>query len=698
MIFKFSCDILGQPNTITMKSIFIFLFVSCSVVILSAQVPDFELEWNPDQPNTMRSYLVESASEITHSFLDDVHDLDTWKSQRDVRREELIEMLGLVDVPIHETRTAPNMVKTGTLQMDGYRIEKLYYESLPGLYVPANLYIPDQLNGPTPTILYLCGHAREMMAAEKYQGNARKFAQLGFVCLIIETIQFGEVEGEHWGTYARGWFHWLSRGYHPGGVEVWNEIRAIDLLESMDFVDPEQIGVTGPSGGGSQSWYIAAIDERVACVAPVAGGETIEAEVLQKTVDEHCDCMMPHNIYQRDFTDIGALIAPRPLLTAAPSRDGMFAIEAVREMHNDIVRVYDWYGKSDVVEMIEAVGGHGTREVLRPKIYAFFLRHLMGKVATPEEIGDIDFSQTLPVDDLKVYVDGPPADNRTTTIQESFITLAKPPPLKSAREVADYKSEVNRFLKEKTFHHFPLEPVPLDARMEYRALDGAPYGKNVFSFVTEKGWRLEMEIVWRRPQDEKQPILLVLRNPGEERWGSESFLSGIDRNITVAYFAARGIGETGWSPNQQWDIRRTAGWTGRTIASMRVYDVLRSLEFLKSLPAIDAEDINLAARGEMAAVALYTGLLDGHLKSLVIQDPPATQNQPSSEDGTGEAIEMLSCLQVTDLPQVAGILSPTKVYSIGDLPSTYDWAKDLHRKVLGKDDFVALSGFSEWQY
>ena len=92
-------------------------------------------------------------------------------------------------------------------------------------------------------MLYVCGHA--LKQKEYYQAHPRKFAQLGFACLLIETIQRGEIEGHHHGTYHRGWFNWYSQGYTPAGVELWTGVRALDLLASLPEVDSERLGVTG---------------------------------------------------------------------------------------------------------------------------------------------------------------------------------------------------------------------------------------------------------------------------------------------------------------------------------------------------------------------------------------------------------------------------------------------------------------------
>ena len=283
-----------------------------------------------------------------------------------------------------------NVHVTGTLREKGYHVEKLYYESLPGLYVPANLYIPDKLKKPAPAVLYVCGHSPTQKAY--YQAHLRKLVQLGFVAMVIETIQFGEVSGVHHGEYSRGWFQWYSRGYNPGGVEAWNGIRAIDLLCQRPEVDAERIGVTGNSGGGSQSWYIAALDPRIKAAAPSCGGGTLESQICQRTVDDQCDCMMPVNTYLQDFQDIGALIAPHPLLIAEANRDLYYSIESVRELYEHVKNIYNLYGAMDSVSMVEAQGKHGYDAVSRTTIFSFFVEHLMGKNIPPGRIGDIDES------------------------------------------------------------------------------------------------------------------------------------------------------------------------------------------------------------------------------------------------------------------------------------------------------------------
>lgn len=642
------------------------------------------------QPNNIRHYLINAATAISDQSLSGVRTLGDWQGLRENRYNEFIEMMGLKDMPVNGKRSPLNVKVTGKIQKDGYHIDKLYYESIPGLYVRANLYVPDGITEPRAAILYVCGHSPTQKV--RYQPHPRKFAQLGFVCLIIETIQFGEVYGEHWGCYARGWFNWYSRGYNPAGVELWNAIRGIDLLTTLPEVDSENIGVTGISGGGSQSWYIAAADPRVKAVSPVCGASTLKAQVTSRTVDGHCDCMMPTNTYQQDFMDIGALIAPRPLLICQADRDGLNTIESVRELYHHVENVYKLYDAADKVRLIETPGGHSYHQISREEIFSFFLLHLMGKKVSPENAGDVDNSITsqLSEDELRVYTDGPPADDRTTTIQDSFIKLPGAPEISGEAELFAFRDSVKQFLKIRTFGAFPDKGPEFSKELEYRTLDGGKYGEEIFSFVSEEGWRLKVDIHWANKPDSLNPLMIVLRNYDEGRWVSSGFAREIARGKNVAYLEVRGTGEFGWAPELQWHIRRASAWTGRTIASMQVYDLMRCIEFCRSLPGVDPKKISIAARDEMGVVALYAALMDGNCESLILRNPPETQDQPSNPNGKGPAIEMLNCLRITDVYQIPALLTPAKTLFSGEIPPAYQWSENVLKKA-GKEPFAIVN-------
>jgi len=634
-----------------------------------------------DQPNNIRLYLMNEAKAITDASLSGINSLGDWESEKSQRYEEFIYSLGLTDVPLNGERSDLNVVITGTVQMEGYRIEKLYFESLPSLYVPANLYIPDNISEPRPAVLYLCGHSSGQKVA--YQSYGHKFAELGFVCMIVETVHQGEVTGEHHGCYSRGWYNWYSRGYTPAGVEVWNAVRALDLLSSRNEVDPERLGVTGGSGGGAQTWFVAAVDDRVKAAAPYVGATTMNEQILTKTVDDHCDCMMPINFYKWDFMDIGALIAPRHLLIGQGNRDRLNTVEGVREVYNGIKKVYEYYSVPDNVTLFEYDGGHGSTLVARQKLCSFFLDKLMGKQVPPEETGNIP-EVRLSAEELKVYVNGVPADDKTQIIQDHFFQLPGLPEIKNETDLSSHKDKVLKYLKHYTFGAFPEDPVPMNPHMVFRSVDKDKFGSNVYSFVSEQGWRLRVDFRRKLDPAEKNPLLIVLRNRGDKFKESEAFAGRLEGLWNVAYFDVRGVGDAGWEEGLQWHLRRATAWTGRTIAGMQVYDLLRCIEFCRSLDDVNPDMISITAREEMGVVALYSALLDDNIHSVILSNPPATQDQSGSPDGKGAAIEMLNCLRITDIWQIPALLSETQFIFTGQAPETYKWSDDV-RKSLSRE-------------
>jgi cephalosporin-C deacetylase-like acetyl esterase len=649
---------------------------------------------------TIRDYLSREARRITDRSLAEFTDADAWKRLIPERRRQYREMMGLPELPPADRRPPPVVQVTGVVDRPRYRIEKLYYESLPQLYVTANLYVPKTENGegrkpPFPGVLYVCGHADKQKV--HYQAHPRRFAELGFVCLVVETVQLGEVRGYHHGCYREGWWHWYSQGYSPAGVELLNGIRGLDLLAKRPEVNPERLGVTGISGGGAVSWYVAAGDERIKVAAPVCGTATLASHIYDRTIDGHCDCMWWTNTYQWDLADVGALIAPRPLMIASADRDAIFTIASIREVHSQLKRLYGMLGAQDHLHLVETPGGHSYHERSRTAIFSLFARHLQGKDIPPEKIGDIDDSPPRQESEetLRVFVNGPKKEDRTSTIQDTFITLPKPLSITDKDSLERTRREVVSALRAQTFRAFPAAPPPLDVKVEFEFQSGAAGYR--FAYTTEEGWRLHAELAVPSGAAKPAPVIVALRSPDEERWATEGFLGSIRAPWARVYAEPRGVGDTGWGQGLQWHLRRAAAWTGRTIASMRVWDTLRALEAVRTLPEVDKKQIALAARGEMAVVALYAALLDGNVRTLFLQSPPATQNAPSRPDGRGDAIEMLNCLRITDLPQIAGLLAPTEIVVTGDYPETYNWAKELYKNLGTPDKFRQLPDLTTWK-
>jgi dienelactone hydrolase len=324
-------------------------------------------------------YFAQQTRELTDRALADIKSLEDWLAVRAEYRRQLFEMLGLDPLP---PKSALNPVMTGTIESDDFVVEKLHFQSLPGLYVTGNLYRPKQQDGPLPAILYVCGHGgvkkNGISYGNKthYQQHGAWYARNGYVCLMIDTIQLGEIEGIHHGTYREKMWWWNNRGYTPAGVEAWNCLRSLDYLQSRDEVDDDRIGVTGRSGGGAYSWWIAALDERIKVAVPVAGITSLHNHVVDGCVEGHCDCMFMVNTYRWDYPMIAALVAPRPLLISNTDKDSIFPLEGVIDVHRKVRRIYELYEAGDQLGLHITEGPHEDTQELRVHAFRWFNRFL----------------------------------------------------------------------------------------------------------------------------------------------------------------------------------------------------------------------------------------------------------------------------------------------------------------------------------
>ena len=335
----------------------------------------------------LKEYLDELASEFTARPLPDIRDADTLARWQDGRRQELFRQWGIEPLRRHLGHEPENTV-AGVLESDRYRVEKIWFRALDDLVITANLYIPNGLDGPAPAIIYVCGHSPNPKVS--YQDHARKFAQLGFVTLIVDTIIYGEIPGSHRGTYNEGAFQWISRGYSPAAAEAWAAMRALDLLGARADVDPERIGMTGHSGGGAVSWWTAAADPRVRAIASSSGTGDEYSHLRDHTIDSHCDCYFPSRTDGSSLLETYALVAPRPALIVAPRLDSVYHPDSPASITERLQNFYGGLGHKSNVELLSIDAGHQYTSESRRAVFAWMLTHVAGVPTSPDEVADID--------------------------------------------------------------------------------------------------------------------------------------------------------------------------------------------------------------------------------------------------------------------------------------------------------------------
>lgn len=346
----------------------------------------------------------------------------TEKVSTESDRQRFLAQLGLDPLP---SRTDLKPVITGSVEKNGVIAERLHFQSLPGLYVTANLYRPTHQEKPLPGLLYLCGHGAVHLNGVSY-GNKVHYrhhgewaAKLGFVCLVIDSLQLGEIEGIHHGTHHLNRWWWTSRGYTPAGVEAWNCLRAVDYLTQRREVDPDRIGCTGRSGGGAYSWWIAALDTRIRCAVPVAGITDLRDHIVNGCISGHCDCMYPVNLDQWDMSRIASLIAPRPLLIANTDRDPIFPLAGVLRTHDAVAQRYEALGATAQLGLAILPGEHADTQELQVAAFRWLRRHLTDSVEPIFLPTEVCFTPQ----DLKVF-NSLPQDAINQTIDQLFVPRA----------------------------------------------------------------------------------------------------------------------------------------------------------------------------------------------------------------------------------------------------------------------------------
>src|SRR6266536_2731784 len=392
---------------------------SLAVLLTSCQLTAQEA---PAQRHEMATnQLKRIAADMSMRCLQNIRSLNDWDQGRAELRRELLDMLGLDPLP---ARAPLKSEITGRLEREGYRIEKIVYQSAPGLYVTGNFYLPKAPAKRLPTVLYLCGHSPHRLGAKfQYQDRGIWFALHGFACLVLDTLEFGEVAGIHHGTHDLNLWHWLSLGYTPAGVEVWNAIRALDYLETRPEVDKSRIGLSGISGGGAMTWYTTAVDERIAAATPVCSTFTFGSQAAHWIASGQCDCIYYHNTYQLDFPVVGALIAPRPLLIISGQKDTIFPPDGYHEVFQRTKRVYDLYAgaASERIREVDDDVGHSDPPLFLREARQWMQRWLKGDPTSLREE-----TNNLPRDTAEdlACLAKLPADAINYKVQNQFTTLA----------------------------------------------------------------------------------------------------------------------------------------------------------------------------------------------------------------------------------------------------------------------------------
>lgn len=311
------------------------------------------------------------------SFLDQMRQSYTtsaaWKNRTKQIREQILKGAGLEKYP---AKTPLNPIFGEKRVYDGYQVQNIAFESLPGVYVTGSLYTPANAKANLPGILSVEGHWPKPEDYGRYRPEAQKrhasMARMGAMVWAYDIVGYGQLE-------EFGWVH-----KHPESLklQLWNNIRGVDFLLMMG-ANPKKIGITGPSGGGTQTILLTAVDNRIAVSAPVV---MVSAHFFGGCI---CESGMPiHKSmnFQTNNVEIAALAAPRPLLLVSVGGDWTKNNPTVEYPH--IKYIYNLLGKPNFVENVHLPKEfHGYDDNKRIAVYPFLAKHLgldLSKAMNPD--------------------------------------------------------------------------------------------------------------------------------------------------------------------------------------------------------------------------------------------------------------------------------------------------------------------------
>ncbi len=288
-----------------------------------------------------------------------------WQRRAAMLRQRILVSAGLWPMP---ERIPINAQIFGRIERGDYTVEKVYFESFPGFLVTGNLYRPLGRSGPFPAVLAPHGHWQRgrLQHDERTSAPARciSFARQGYVAFSYDMVGYvdsTQIPHRFGGPIEALW------GIGPLGLQLWNSLRTVDFLVSLSDVDPERLGCTGESGGGTQSFLLTAIDDRIKVVSPV--------NMVSAHMQGGCACENAPGL-RLDATNVelAALAAPRPMLLVSCTGDWTRNTPSVE--FPAIRAIYQLFGAEDRLSWVQIEAGHNFNRASREAVYAFFGRWL----------------------------------------------------------------------------------------------------------------------------------------------------------------------------------------------------------------------------------------------------------------------------------------------------------------------------------
>ena len=631
------------------------------------------------QQDHLYNHFAEKAFHLLEKRAEKIAGIETlndWK----IRQSEIEEKLNKIIGPFPD-KTPLNAQVLRSAQKDGYRIEYIVFESVPEFYIPSALFIPDELEQKAPTILFVNGHTDTAFRDELYQQVIINLVKKGFVVFTYDPTGQGErlqYFDENTGKSKIGGsveehFHVGNQAFIQGGsfakYVIWDGIRAIDYLMSRDEVDTTRLGVAGHSGGGTQTAYISAFDDRVHAAAP-SNYITSHKRLIQSIGLQDAEQNFYQGIFHGiDHADLLAVRAPKPTLVMTTSRD-FFSIQGARETAREVSRIYQAYDRTSHFGLVEDNDNHTYTRNNRESLYAFFQKHLNN----PGDASDMEV-EFLTGTDLKVTKTGQIATDYDGKNVFDLITEEKAYQIDASKEISqhDTKSLLAIVETSKKMSGYQAPETNLDP------VNAGGHQRNGYTienhFIKGTGDYVIPFLLFRPEKATKEAVLYLDPEGKSTKAGIGGELENlVKQGKMVLVPDLIGFGEMGLNNKLTNTLWYLAMSVGESFTGTWTSDLTRLTLFLKEHEQIT--EITGIAHKFLSPVLLHAAAYDSSIGSVILAEPYISYRSiVSSEfyDHDYYLSAVPGSIKHYDLPDLAASLAPRKLMILGPTDGAGDY-------------------------
>ncbi len=524
-------------------------------------------------------------------------------------------------------KTPLNAKVMRVVEREGYHIENVVFESRPNYLVTGNLYVPTGRKFPMPGVVGVCGHSTNGKAEAAYQAFAQNLARLGYVCFLFDPVGQGErvqfLDAERKSRYGGGVGEHIQMGNQQtligefiGAWFAWDGMRALDYLLTRPEVDPRHVGVTGNSGGGTQSTWLCGLEPRFTMGAPACFVTTFRRNVENELPADTEQCPPRVLALDLDHADFLAAMAPKPVIILAQEKD-FFDARGSAETYERLKPLYTLLGKPENIQLHIGPDPHGYTRGNREAMYRFF-NGVTGVSDAKTEPGlTVEKDETL-----WCVPGGQVADLQSRTLMSFTRETAQA----MARARTALHGDALKAATRETLKLPPLGTTPPDYRILRNAGPRKYSSKSYCTYAveTEPGMfgmltRLSDEgLTSRVPGGTKQAVLYVSHRSADAELRDEPLVKElIDASADAAFYACdvRGIGDSQPNTCGAEQFLRPYGnhyfyavhdlMLDRPLLGQRTFDVLRVIQLLLSA---GHQEVHLAGLGWGALPATFAAL------------------------------------------------------------------------------------------